>query len=38
MTEYKEFQGEHEFINKRERLIKSGWRHGILGVETNSPD
>jgi len=38
MAEYKEFQGEHQFVKKRERIIKNGWRHGILGLETNSPD
>lgn len=24
------------FVNKRDRLIKCGWRHGILGIE--NPD
>lgn len=24
------------FINKRDRVIRNGWRHGILGVE--NPD
>ena len=26
------------FVNKRDRVLKCGWRHGILGVEnTNDP-
>ena len=26
------------FVNKRDRVLKCGWRHGILGVEnTNKP-
>ena len=24
------------FVNKREKLLKAGWRHGILGVENPS--
>lgn len=33
MDEYKEFKKQQMFLGRRERLIKSGWRHGILGID-----
>ena len=27
---------EHRFVGKREKIIKSGYRHGIVGVESPS--
>lgn len=36
MRKFKETKEQQMFINKRDRIIRNGWRHGILGVE--SPD
>jgi len=34
LTDYNDYKKEHAFLSKREKLVKSGWRHGITGVET----
>lgn len=36
MRKFKETKEQQMFINKRDRVIRNGWRHGILGVE--NPD
>jgi hypothetical protein len=33
LSSYNETKQKQMFIGKRERLIKGGWRHGIVGVE-----
>lgn len=33
MKEYQELKKQRNFLTKRERLFKSNWRHGIVGVE-----
>lgn len=33
MEEYKEFKKQQQFLGKRERVLKSGWRHGIVGID-----
>ena len=33
MEQYKEFKKQQMFLGKRERIIKGGWRHGILGID-----
>ncbi len=30
---YKNFKETHRHLVKRDRLVKSNWKHGILGVE-----
>ena len=30
---YNQLKSQHKFYGKRDRLIRVGWRHGILGVE-----
>ena len=30
---YKDFKETHRNLVKRDRLVKSNWKHGILGVE-----
>lgn len=38
LQKYKEFKEQQIFVNKRDRLLRNGWRHGILGVEnTDDP-
>ncbi|CDW71374.1 UNKNOWN [Stylonychia lemnae] len=32
---YSEFKQQQMFVGKRERLLKNGWRHGIVGVENS---
>jgi len=36
MRKMKEARAEFNFINKRDRVIRNSWKHGILGVE--NPD
>ena len=31
--QYKEFREAHMFAGKRAKLLNTGWRHGVLGVE-----
>jgi hypothetical protein len=31
--QYHEFKQGHALIGRRERAIKSGWRHGITGID-----
>ena len=33
LDEYRDFKKQHMFLGRRERNIKTGWRHGITGVE-----
>ncbi len=33
MGDIQNFKTQHAFFNKRERIIKGGWRHGVTGVE-----
>ena len=33
MDEYKDFKKQQMFLGKRERILKSGWRHGIVGID-----
>lgn len=33
LDEYKDFKKNQMFLGKRERILKSGWRHGILGID-----
>jgi len=36
LKKFKEFKDTQKFVGKRDRILKNGWRHGILGVE--NPD
>jgi hypothetical protein len=36
MKEYQNLKNEKQFLNKRDRLFKNTWKHGIVGVE--NPD
>jgi hypothetical protein len=33
LTQYHDFKQSHITIGRRERAIKSGWRHGITGID-----
>lgn len=33
LREYKQFKTQHMFLGKRDRLMRTGWRHGILGID-----
>jgi hypothetical protein len=33
LNQYHEFKQGHAQIGRRERAIKSGWRHGITGID-----
>jgi len=33
LKEYKAFKTEHMFLSKRDRLMKTAWKHGITGVD-----
>lgn len=33
LKEYNGFKTEHMFLGKRDRLMKSAWRHGVFGVD-----
>lgn len=33
MRDYKEFKTAGQFLSKRDRILKGGWRHGVLGIE-----
>lgn len=30
---YREFKTEHMLLSKRERLMKTSWRHGVVGID-----
>jgi len=32
MDEYQDYKQDHNFLSRRERQIKNGWRHGITGL------
>lgn len=36
LARYKDFKEKYNLANKRDRQLKNGWRHGVLGVE--NPD
>jgi hypothetical protein len=36
MKRYIEFKDQYNFAGKRDRQMRNGWRHGVLGVE--NPD
>ncbi len=36
LKRYKDFKDQYNFAGRRDRQLKHGWRHGILGVE--NPD
>lgn len=39
LAEYNELKQTKNFINKRDRIMKNSWRHGVVGVENpNDPD
>ena len=31
--QYKEFKNEHKFLTKRDRLMRTAWKHGVLGID-----
>ena len=33
LDELKNFNEQQRFLGKRERIIKTGWRHGIVGID-----
>ena len=33
LEEFAKFKEQHKFLGRRERVIKSGWRHGITGMD-----
>lgn len=33
LDEFAQFKEQHKFLGRRERVIKSGWRHGITGMD-----
>lgn len=33
LKEYRKFKQEHQFLGRRDRLLREGWRHGIVGVD-----
>jgi len=33
MKQYQELKNQRQFIKRRSKLIKSGWRNGIVGIE-----
>lgn len=39
LKEYNELKNTKNFLSKRDRIMKNGWRHGVVGVENPlSPD
>ena len=30
---YNEFKAEHSFLGKRDRLMKTAWKHGVLAID-----
>lgn len=39
LKEYNELKSNKDFLTKRDRIMKNGWRHGVVGVENPlSPD
>lgn len=33
LKEYQEFKKTHGLITKRDRIMRTGWRHGVVGVD-----
>ena len=33
LEEFAHFKEKHKFLGRRERVIKSGWRHGVTGLD-----
>jgi len=33
LEEFAQFKEKHKFLGRRERVIKSGWRHGVTGLD-----
>ncbi|CAI2387702.1 unnamed protein product [Moneuplotes crassus] len=33
LSNFKELKEKKNYVTKRERLMKSGWRHGVIGIE-----
>ena len=33
LKNYKDFKLEHMLLGKRDRLMKTAWKHGVLGVD-----
>ena len=33
LEEFAKFKEQHKFLGRRERVIKSGWRHGVTGLD-----
>lgn len=33
LEEYAQFKEKHKFLGRRERMIKTGWRHGVTGLD-----
>jgi cell division protein FtsL len=33
LSEYKEFKKQHQFLGHRDRVMRTAWKHGILGIE-----
>ena len=33
LKQYKEFKEEHKFLTKRDRLMRTAWKHGVMGVD-----
>lgn len=33
LEEFAHFKEKHKFLGRRERVIKTGWRHGITGLD-----
>ena len=33
LKEFQELRNQRRFLTKRERLLKSNWKHGVLGIE-----
>lgn len=33
ISRYNEFKKQQMFLSKRDRLMKTGWRHGVTGID-----
>jgi hypothetical protein len=38
LDQYHDFKQNHVQMGRRERTIKGGWRHGIMGIENADSD
>lgn len=33
LNQYKAFKTEHQFLTKRDRLMRTAWKHGVTGID-----